>query len=123
MSQSNEVDPIRYEMFRHRLFNIAEEGRIAIQQVSGSPAVVEGGECMSLGDLSRTIASSRDPAELAELWLGWRRVSPPMRADFARFVELANEGARELGFADLGQLWRSRYDMSAEDIEVEVDRL
>ncbi|MFC1815487.1 hydantoinase B/oxoprolinase family protein [Thermodesulfobacteriota bacterium] len=47
MSQSNDVDPIRYEMFRHRLFNIAEEGRIAIQQVSGSPAVVEGGECMS----------------------------------------------------------------------------
>ncbi len=41
------IDPIRYEMFRHRLFNIAEEGRIAIQQVSASPPVVEGGECMS----------------------------------------------------------------------------
>jgi len=83
----------------------------------------EGGECMSLGDMSRTIATSRDPAELQELWLGWRRVSPPMRQDFARFVELANEGARELGFTDLGALWRSRYDMPPAAFEQELERL
>ena len=31
-----------------------------------------------------------------------------MRTEYQRFVELANEGARELGFDDLGVLWRSR---------------
>ena len=41
-----ELDPIQYEIFRHRLFNILEEGRIAVGMVSGSPVVVEGGETM-----------------------------------------------------------------------------
>jgi N-methylhydantoinase B len=41
-----ELDPIQFEIFRHRLFNILEEGRIAIKMVSGSPVVVEGGETM-----------------------------------------------------------------------------
>ena len=41
------VDPIRYEMFVHRLMNIAEEGRIALQKVCASPIVVQGGECMA----------------------------------------------------------------------------
>lgn len=43
---SNEIDLVQYEIFRHRLFNILEEGRIAIRQVSGSPVVVEGGETL-----------------------------------------------------------------------------
>lgn len=41
------IDPIRYEMFVHRLMNIAEEGRIALQKVCASPIVVQGGECMA----------------------------------------------------------------------------
>ncbi|MDY6861941.1 MAG: hydantoinase B/oxoprolinase family protein [Thermodesulfobacteriota bacterium] len=41
-----EFDMVKYEIFRHRLFNILEEGRIAIKMVSGSPVVVEGGETM-----------------------------------------------------------------------------
>ncbi len=41
------IDPVRYEMFRHRLFNILEEGRMAMHMVSGSPVVAEGGECMA----------------------------------------------------------------------------
>ena len=32
--------------------------------------------------------------------------------DYVRFVELANKGARELGFTDTGALWRSKYDMT-----------
>ena len=38
-----------------------------------------------------------------------------MRPDYARFAELANEGARELGFKDLGAMWRSGYDMPADE--------
>jgi N-methylhydantoinase B len=41
------LDPIRYEIFVHRLMNIAEEGRIALQKVCASPIVVQGGECMA----------------------------------------------------------------------------
>ena len=41
------VDPVRYEVFAHRLWAIGEEGRIALQRVSASPIVVQGGECMS----------------------------------------------------------------------------
>ena len=57
------------------------------------------------------MAESRDPAELADVWRGWHAIAPPMRPRYARFVELANEGARELGFADMGAMWRSNYDM------------
>jgi N-methylhydantoinase B len=41
------VDPISYEVFAHRLWAVGEEGRLALQQVSASPIVVQGGECMS----------------------------------------------------------------------------
>ena len=51
------------------------------------------------------------------MWEGWRAVSAPqMKADYARLVELANEGSRELGYADTGTLWRSWYDMPPDAI-------
>jgi len=46
-----------------------------------------------------------------------------MRKDFARFVELSNKGASELGFRDTGAMWRSKYDMPPDDFAKEVDRL
>jgi peptidyl-dipeptidase A len=67
--------------------------------------------CLALGELEDIIATSREPAELLEAWNGWRKVAPPMKALYARQVELANEGATELGFPDLGAMWRSGYDM------------
>jgi len=42
-----EIDPIRYEMFLHRLWAIGEEGRMTLQRVTASPIVSQGGECMS----------------------------------------------------------------------------
>ncbi|MBI4494452.1 MAG: hydantoinase B/oxoprolinase family protein, partial [Chloroflexi bacterium] len=42
-----QLDPIKYEVFVHRLWAVGEEGRIALQRVSASPIVVKGGECMS----------------------------------------------------------------------------
>jgi len=81
------------------------------------------GECLDLGLLSDIMAESRDPDALLEAWDGWRRVSPPMKDLYARQVELANEGASELGFSDLGSMWRSAYDMPPEDFPAELDRL
>ncbi len=81
------------------------------------------GACLDLTAMTPILAESRDPAELLDLWQGWHTISPPMRPQFVRFVELANEGARELGFSDLGELWRSGYDMPPDAFAREVDRL
>jgi len=69
------------------------------------------------------LASSRNPDELRRAWLGWHAVGSPMRKRYERLVILANEGAREMGFADVGAMWRSGYDMSPEAFAAELDRL
>jgi peptidyl-dipeptidase A len=79
--------------------------------------------CFNLDTLGEIIATSRNYDEITEAWTGWHSIARPMRAKYQRFAELANEGARELGFADLGVLWRSRYDMPAADFEKEAARL
>lgn len=79
--------------------------------------------CKDLGELSKTMARSQDSQVLLEAWRGWRTISPPIKPKYERFVQLANEGARELGFADLGELWRSGYDMPPDEFATEVDRL
>ncbi len=80
-------------------------------------------KCLDIEDITRLVATSRDPNELRDAWAGWHAVGRPMRKDFTRFVELSNQGARELGFKDTGALWRSKYDMPADDFAREVDRL
>lgn len=81
------------------------------------------GKDLTLDELSTIIETSRDPEELKAVWEGWRTVSPAMKDDYARMVEIANEGARELGYASLDQMWLSNYDMPPEEMEAEVDRL
>jgi len=81
------------------------------------------GKCLAITDLERMMATSQDPNELRDLWVGWHKISPPMRARFARFVELANKGAKEMDFADTGAMWRSNYDMPPEQFAAEVERL
>jgi peptidyl-dipeptidase A len=73
--------------------------------------------------LSRILATSRDPAALEDAWTGWHRVGRGIRSPFGRYVELANRGARELGFADTGAMWRSKYDLSPDAFAAEVERL
>ena len=80
-------------------------------------------KCLDIEDLTRLMATSRDPEELRDAWAGWHQISRPMRKDFVRFVELSNQGARELGFKDTGALWRSKYDMPPDDFARELDRL
>ena len=82
-----------------------------------------GQDCLDLNAMSRILAESRDPQRLLEVWRGWHAISPPMRDPYRRFVALADKGARELGFADLGAYWRSQYDMSPEAYAADVERL
>jgi len=80
-------------------------------------------ECLDLEDLTRLMAENRNAAELLDAWRGWHAISRPMRRDYVRYVELANKGARELGFADDGAMWRAKYDMPPDDFARELDRL
>ena len=79
--------------------------------------------CLDIEDITQIMATSNKPDELLDAWRGWHAISPPMRKDFTRFVELSNKGARELGFKDTGAMWRSKYDMAPDDFSKELDRL
>ena len=79
--------------------------------------------CHGIDDLEEEMAKVRDPRRLAEIWTGWHAVGAPMRERYARFVELSNQGARELGFPDTGALWRAGYDMTPEQFSADLERL
>ena len=79
--------------------------------------------CRNLDQLADTLVHSRDWDAQLEAWKEWHLTSRPIRKDYQRFVELVNEGAKELGYADLGDMWRSGYDMSPVEFEAETERL
>jgi peptidyl-dipeptidase A len=105
----------------------AELARLAAsldgQYGAGKVCPPGGGPCKSLPDFEEVMDNSHDPKALLEAWTGWHSISPPMRKDYVRLVEIANEGARELGFKDTGALWRSKYDMPPDAFAAELDRL
>ena len=106
----------------------AEATRLAsgLEGAYGRGKYCPGGDqtkCMSIDDVTKTMATSRDAKQLLDVWNGWHTVAPPMKKDYARLVELSNKGAKELGFADTGALWRSQYDMAPDDFAKELDRL
>ena len=82
-----------------------------------------GGKCQNLDELSKILRTSRKYDELLEAWTGWHSIAPPLRDKFTRYAELGNKGAREIGFSDMGALWRSGYDMPAPDFEADIERL
>jgi len=80
-------------------------------------------DCLDITAIEKIMGESRDPNELKDLWLGWHKVGSPMRQRYARFVQLSNQGAEELGFKDTGTLWRAGYDMPPDQFTAEVERL
>ena len=88
------------------------KGTLNGEEISGSDIEAE------MGNLERT------PAELAEMWASWHtNVGAPMKEDYARMVEIANQGAVELGFDNVGTMWRSGYDMPPEEFSGELERM
>jgi peptidyl-dipeptidase A len=81
------------------------------------------GKTLNLDEAEDILRTSRDPAELKAVWEGWRTISPKMAKDYARQTVLADEGARELGYKDVGALWRNNYDMDPDAFAAEVDRV
>jgi peptidyl-dipeptidase A len=86
------------------------------------PVAGDATKCLNIDDITKIMATSRDPKQLLDVWQGWHSIAPPMRKDYARLVELTNKGAKELGFADTGALWRSGYDMTPDEFAREMDR-
>ncbi|CAN5304741.1 M2 family metallopeptidase [soil metagenome] len=82
------------------------------------------GQPINGSDIEAKMGSDRNPAELQEMWTSWHtQVGAPMRNDYAQMVEIANKGAVELGYADVGAMWRSGYDMPADDFAALTDKL
>ncbi|HKT16342.1 MAG TPA: M2 family metallopeptidase [Allosphingosinicella sp.] len=82
------------------------------------------GKVMTGNDLEEKMGTVRDPALLKEMWTSWHdNVGSPMRADYAQMVEIGNQGARQLGYADVGAMWRSGYDMPPDEFARLTDRL
>lgn len=87
-------------------------GTLDGKEINGSDIEAE------MGELNHT------PTEYAEMWKSWHdNVGRPMKADYVRMVEIANQGAKELGFADTGAMWRSGYDMPADDFAALTEKI
>jgi peptidyl-dipeptidase A len=75
-------------------------------------------------DIEAEMGTNRNPDELAEMWKSWNdQVGSPMKDDYAQMVAIANKGAQELGYADLGAMWRSQYDMKPDEFAALTDKL
>ena len=98
----------------------------SLEAAYGAGKYCPGGDqskCMNIDEITKIMASSRDPKQLYDAWNGWHSIAPPMKKDYQRLVELSNKGAGELGFKDTGAMWRSKYDMPPDDFAKELDRL
>jgi peptidyl-dipeptidase A len=87
------------------------------------PAAGVDDKCLDITAVEHILATSRDPEELRNAWIGWHAIGAPMRQRYARLVELGNKGSRELGYSDVGGIWRSMYDMPPDQFAKETDRL
>lgn len=82
------------------------------------------GQPISGNDIENKMLTERDPALLKEMWTSWHDiVGTPIKDDYTKFVELMNQGARDLGYADAGALWRSNYDMPPEEFAALTEKL
>jgi peptidyl-dipeptidase A len=104
----------------------AELNRIATDLSSqyGRGRGTMGSETLTGNEIEARMGTVRDPNQLREMWTSWNNnVGSPMRTEYQRMVEIANAGAHDLGFADTGAMWRSKYDMSPEEFAALTERL
>ena len=95
-----------------------------LQSTYGKGRATHNGKTITGDDAEALMGELRNPDELKEIWQSWHQnVGRPMRNDYTHMVEIANQGAKELGYADTGAMWRSQYDMSPEEFAAMADRL
>ncbi|MBY0304463.1 MAG: M2 family metallopeptidase [Sphingomonas sp.] len=82
------------------------------------------GKPINGSDIEAAMGTMRDPAKTKEMWVSWHdNVGAQMHDDYARSVVIANQGATELGYPDVGAMWRSGYDMSPKEFAALTDKL
>lgn len=79
--------------------------------------------CASLAGLRDTLRNGSDPGALLAAWAGLHADAVVLGKNHVRYVELANAGAKRLGFADVGEYARARYDLDTDVLRVQTDRL
>ena len=95
-----------------------------LQSAYGKGRAKHNGKVITGDDAEELMGATRDPKQLAELWQSWHETTGrPMRQDYTHMVEIANAGAKELGYADTGAMWRSQYDMTPEQFSAMYERL
>ena len=95
-----------------------------LQSAYGKGRARHNGKVITGDDAEALMGTLRDPQQLAEVWQSWHETTGrPMKPDYIRMVDIANAGARELGYGDTGAMWRSQYDMSPEQFSAMYDRL
>src|SRR4051812_42689745 len=80
------------------------------------------GKCLDITAIEKVMSDSRDPNQLKDVWVGWHAIGAPMRKKYSRFVDLSNQGARDLGFKDTGVLWRPGDHMAPHAFDAAADR-
>jgi peptidyl-dipeptidase A len=95
-----------------------------LQSTYGKGRGTLNGKEMTGNDLEEKMGTVRDPEDLKEMWTSWHtNVGRPMRPDYTRLVEIANQGAKDLGYSDVGAMWRSQYDMDPDQFAAMTDKL
>ena len=80
--------------------------------------------CQDIEHWSKLLQNERNPDKLIATWKTWHdEVGHKERDLFARYVDLANAGARAIGFKDVASIWRSGYDMPEAEFGKSVDKL
>jgi peptidyl-dipeptidase A len=104
----------------------AELNRISTDLTSqyGRGRGTMGGQQLTGNEIEARMGTVRNPDQLREMWTSWNdNVGAPMRPQYQRMTEIANQGARDLGYADLGAMWRSKYDMTPDEFAQLTERL
>jgi peptidyl-dipeptidase A len=91
----------------------------------GVCTTVKGKEtCQDIEHWSKLLQDERRPDKLLATWKTWHdAIGHKIRDSFVRYVELANAGARGIGFANVASLWKSGYDMPEAEFAAQTDKL
>jgi peptidyl-dipeptidase A len=116
LSLSNDKDREDYSQLSVAMSGAYGKGKYC--KVAGDES-----SCQNLGQLEAILAKSRNPVEMKDAWLGWHKQAADLKANYVKYVAVSNKGAREMGFADTGALWRSQYDMAPDAFAAESERL
>lgn len=126
-STRRKLDKLKLEIVLPAPEDAEQAGKLAeigskMQAMYGKGKYCNENKCYDLQDMGKIFTSSRDADLLKELWAGWRTVSPPMRELYEQQVDIANAGAKGLGYENLSVLWRSKYDMEPDAFAADMDR-